>query len=96
MLAAFSFLMGPDSSVGPRFEPWCQAATDSSLAEKPFLRPFLACGGLRFPVSAQRPKIDIGVRANLAGGTDSRPSVLLMKPLALTMAIVEFRDRPKK
>ena len=23
MLAAFSFLMGPDSSVGPRFEPWC-------------------------------------------------------------------------
>ena len=22
VLAAFSFLMGPDSSVGPRFEPW--------------------------------------------------------------------------
>jgi hypothetical protein len=24
VLAAFSFLMGPDSSVGPRFEPWCR------------------------------------------------------------------------
>ena len=23
MLAAFSFLMGPESSAGPRFEPWC-------------------------------------------------------------------------
>src|SRR5215831_8346360 len=32
-------------------------ATDSSLAEKPFLRPFLASDGLRFPASARRHRL---------------------------------------
>jgi hypothetical protein len=34
--------------------------------QKTFLRPFLACGGLRFPVSAQRYRFQVPVgRASL-------------------------------
>ena len=74
VLGAFSFLMGPDSSVGPRFEPWCQPATDSSLAEKPFLRPFLACGGLLFPVSARRHRLQAPLGAPVSGGKNPVPN----------------------
>src|SRR5215831_2213342 len=42
-------------------------ATDSSLAEKPFLRPFLACSGLRFPVSAQRYRLRSLFGASVSG-----------------------------
>ena len=49
-------------------------ATDSSLAEKPFLRPFLACGGLRFPVSARRPRLRAPFGGPVSGGKNPVPN----------------------
>src|SRR6516162_11645207 len=49
-------------------------ATDSSLAEKPFLRPFLACGGLRFPVSARRHRLQAPSCAPVSGVENPVPN----------------------
>ena len=49
-------------------------ATDSSLAEKPFLRPFLARGGLRFPVSARRHRLQAPFGAPVSGGKNPVPN----------------------
>ena len=49
-------------------------ATDSSLAEKPFLRPFLACGGLRFPVSARRRRLRAPFGGPVSGGKNPVPN----------------------
>ena len=49
-------------------------ATDSSLAEKPFLRPFLACGGLRFPVSAQRYRLQVPFGASVSDDKNPVPN----------------------
>jgi hypothetical protein len=46
-------------------------ATDSSLAERPFLRPFLARGGLRIPVSARRYRLQVAFGAPVSGGARS-------------------------
>ena len=49
-------------------------ATDSSLAEKPFLRPFLACGGLWFPVSARRHRLQAPFGAPVSEGKNPVPN----------------------
>ena len=50
-------------------------ATDSSLAEKPFLRAFLACGGLRFPISARRHRLQAPFGAPVSGGKNPVPNL---------------------
>jgi hypothetical protein len=62
----------PGSSPGAQSLP--TPATDSSLAEKPFLRPFFACGGLRFPVSALRHRLRALFRAPVSGGKNPVPN----------------------
>src|SRR6516162_1521862 len=57
----------------PGSSPGAQPATDSSLAEKPLLRPFLARGGLRFPVSAQRYRLQVPFSASVSGGRNPVP-----------------------
>ena len=47
---------------------------DSSLAEKPFLRPSLARGGLRFPVSARRHRLQAPLGAPVSGGKNPVPN----------------------
>ena len=49
-------------------------AVNSSRAERPFLRPFLARGGLRFPVSAQRYRLQVPFGASVSGGTNPVPN----------------------
>ena len=49
-------------------------ATDSSLAEKPFLRAYLACGGLRFPVSARRHRLQAPFGAPVSEGKNPVPN----------------------
>ena len=49
-------------------------ATDSLPAEKPFLRPFLACGGLRFPVSARRHRLQAPFGVPVSGGKNPVPN----------------------
>src|SRR6516225_11526479 len=46
----------------------------SLLAEKPLLRPFLACGCLRFPVSAQRHRLQVPFGASVSGGKNPVPN----------------------
>ena len=47
---------------------------DSSLAEKPFLRPSLARGGLRFPVSARRHRLQAPFGAPVSEGKNPVPN----------------------
>ena len=49
-------------------------ATDGSLAEKPFLRPFFTRGGLRFPVSARRHRLQAPFGAPVSGGKNPVPN----------------------
>jgi hypothetical protein len=49
-------------------------ATDSSLAERLFLRPFLASGGLRFPVSARRHRLQAPFDVPVSGGKNPVPN----------------------
>src|SRR6516165_5227219 len=82
-------------------------ATDSSLAEKPFLGPFLACDGLRFPVSARRHRLQAPFGAPVSGGENpvpnspflgSRPwfpALILVLPLALPPARGQHNFQPK-
>ena len=49
-------------------------STDSSLAERPFLRPFLACGGLRFPVSLPRHRLQAPFGVPVSGGKNPVPN----------------------
>ena len=58
----------------PGSSPGAQPATDSSLAEGPFLRPFLACGGLRFPVSAQGYRLQVPFGPSVSGGKNPVPN----------------------
>jgi acyl-CoA dehydrogenase len=58
ILASFALTepeAGSDAVRPPPSLP--KLATDSSQAERPFLRPFFACGGLRFPLSARRYRL---------------------------------------
>ena len=49
-------------------------AIDSSLAEGPFLWPFLARGGLQFPVSARRHRLQVPFEAPVSGGKNPVPN----------------------
>ena len=60
----------PGSSPGAHPKP----AVNCPLAERPFLRPFLACGGLRFPVSARRHRLQAPFGAPVSGGKNPVPN----------------------
>jgi hypothetical protein len=49
-------------------------AVDSSQTERPFLRPFLARGGLRFPVSVRRYRLQVAFGAPVSGGENPVPN----------------------
>ena len=45
--------------VRPYWSSRIRAPSPKNQAERPFLRPFLGCGGLRFPVSARRYRLQV-------------------------------------
>jgi hypothetical protein len=49
-------------------------AVNSSQAERPFLRPFPACGGLRYPVSARRHRHQVPFGASVSAGKNPVPN----------------------
>ena len=64
----------PGSSPGAPSPPKLATDSPSPLAERPFLRPFLARGGLRYPVSARRHRLQDPFSGSVSGRKNPVPN----------------------